>query len=216
VAALGAWLGAVEPGAAAARRAAAEVGTRGGSTGRAELAWIDGVLAAARRDRRALAEARAALRRSGDPGREALDRSLGALDAALRGATREAGAAMAALEWEQAALNAPDFMSHPLVVPLDRLAGARWLAASGDAEQAQRLLGWVDGAILLHPSTPYSLMVAGLADFERGRNEERLGHGERAAGYYREFLRRYDRPVRGHLALVEEARAWLDKLGTNP
>ena len=166
-----------------------------------------------RRDRRALAETRAALRRSGDPGRDALDRSLGALDAALRGATREAGAAMAALEWEQAALNAPDFMNHPLVVPLDRLAGARWLAASGDTEQAQRLLGWADGAILLHPSTPYTLMVAGLADLERGRNEERLGHGATAAGYYREFLRRYDRPVRGHLPLVEEARVRLRELG---
>ena len=121
---------------------------------------------------------------------------------------------MAALEWEEAALNAPDFANHPLVMPLNRLAGARWLAASGDTEQAQRLLGWVDGAFLTHPSTPYNLMVTGLADLERGRNEARLGHRARAAGHYREFLRQYDRPVRGHLPLVEEARASLRELDT--
>ncbi|HET6579167.1 MAG TPA: protein kinase [Gemmatimonadales bacterium] len=209
LAAVGVWLDAVDPREAAARRAAAARAARGGATGAAELAWLDGVLAGGRRDRRALAEARAELGRSVDPARRALDRSLGALDAALRGDIREAGKTMATLEWEQAELLAPDFASHPLAVPLDRLAAARWLAASGDAEQAVRLLRWVDGPFLLHPSTVYSFMFAGLADLERGRAEERLGHADLAASYYQRFLQRYDRPVQRHLPLVEEAKARL-------
>jgi hypothetical protein len=80
------------------------------------------------------------------------------------------------------------------------------LASTGDADQALRLLRWVDGAYFLHESTIWSLMFAGLADLERGRIEERLGHAELARSYYQRFLRRYDRPVRQHLPLVEEAK----------
>ena len=119
---------------------------------------------------------------------------------------------MAALEWQEAALTDPDFASHPLVIPTDRLAAARWLAATGDAEQALRLLRWVDGAFFLHPSTVYSLMFVGLADLDRGRIEERLGHAELARSYYGRFLRRYDRPVQQHLPLVEEARTRMGQL----
>jgi TolB-like protein/tetratricopeptide (TPR) repeat protein len=201
----GVWLDALEPREAIARRSAAADAARNGRTGRGELAWLDGVLAAGQRDRRGLAAARAALGRSGDPGSAALDRSLGAFDASLRGAAAEAGRTMAALEWEEAALADPDFASHPLVIPLDRLAAARWLAGAGDAEEALRLLRWADGAFYLHPSTVYGLMFAGLADLERGRIEEGLGHTDLAAGYYRRFLQRYDRPVSRHAALVKEA-----------
>ncbi len=210
LAAVGVWLDALDPDEASARRRAAAQAAGGDNTGRAEVAWADGVVAAGRRDRRALAEARAAIKQSGDPAAGALDRSLGAMDAALRGATREAGEAMAALEWQEAAVSDPDFVSHPLVIALDRLAAARWLTASGNPDEALRLLRWVDGAFFLHPSTIYSLMFAGLADLERGRVEERLGHGGLAGGYYRRFLQRYDRPVQRHAALVEEAKARLE------
>jgi eukaryotic-like serine/threonine-protein kinase len=206
LAAVASWLDALDPREADTRRPAAAGATRG-AAGRAELAWLDGVVAAARRDRRALAEARAALRGSGDPASGALDRSLGAMDAAIRGDARGAGSAMAALEWEEAALGDRDLASHPLVVPLDRLAGARWLAASGDAEQALRLLRWADAAFSPQASNVYSLMLAALADLERGQIEHRLGHAALAADHYRAFLRQYDRPVARHLALVEEARA---------
>jgi TolB-like protein/tetratricopeptide (TPR) repeat protein len=209
LAAVGVWLDAVDPRDALARRPAAAQAAGAGGIGRAELAWLDGVLAAGRHDRDGLAEARAALRRSGDPGGGALDRSLGAFDAGVRGATRDAGEAMAALEWEEAALAAPDFASHPFVIAVDRLAAARWLASTGDAEQAVRLLRWVEGAFFLHPSTVYGLMFAGLADLERARAEERLGHAELARSYYQSFLRRYDRPVQRHLPLVEEAKTRL-------
>jgi serine/threonine-protein kinase len=204
-AAMGAWLEAVDPGEAAGRRSRAAETARGAS-GRAELAWIDGVVASAQRDRAALSQARAELARSGDAASRALDRSLGALDAALRGDTAEAGSALAAVEWEEAAVNAPDFVDHPLAIALDRIAGARWLASAGDAEQALRLLRWMDGPFLLHPSTEYSPAFAGLVDFERGRIEDRQGHTDSARASYARFLRRYDQPVARHRALVEEAR----------
>ncbi|HEV2084333.1 MAG TPA: hypothetical protein VGR09_04575, partial [Gemmatimonadales bacterium] len=159
-----------------------------------------------------LAEARAALRGIGDPSVNALDRSLAAFEAALAGDTGAAGTAMANLEWQEAALSAPDFTRHPYTIAVDRLAAARWLAASGDADQALRLLTWVDGPFFIHPSTVYSLMLAGLVDLERGRIEEQRGRAGSARNYYREFLRRHDRPVIGHRRLVEEAKTAMVRL----
>jgi hypothetical protein len=81
------------------------------------------------------------------------------------------------------------------------------VASTGDADQALRLLEWVEGPYLIHPSTVYSLMFAGLADLERGRIETQRGHAEAAGRHYRRFLQRYDRAVARHVPLVEEARA---------
>ena len=106
----------------------------------------------------------------------------------------------------KAPLAAPDYDGHPLALALDRLAAARWLLASGNPEEAVRLLRWVDGAFFLSPTTTYSLMFTGLADLERGRVEEKLGHAALAARYYRRFLRRYDRPMQRHAPLVKEAK----------
>jgi serine/threonine-protein kinase len=151
LAVVGAWLGAVDQHEADTRRRAAVTLAQGNSADRAEVAWLDGLAAAGRRDRRALAGARAALRGIGDPSVNALDRSLAAFDTALAGATGAAGTAMAALEWQEAAIAAPDFTHHPYTIAVDRLAAARWLAASGDADQALRLLTWVDGPYFNSP-----------------------------------------------------------------
>ena len=212
LAVVGAWLGAVGQHEADARRQAAVTLARANSADRAEVAWLDGLTAVGRRDRRALAEARAALLGTGDPSVNALDRSLAAFDTALAGATGAAGTPMAALEWQEAALAAPDFRRHPYTIAVDRLAAGRWLAASGDADQALRLLTWVDGAYFIHPSTVYSVMLTALVDLERGRIEEQKGRAGAARNYYREFLRRYDRPVIGHRQLVEEAKTAMVRL----
>ena len=98
----------------------------------------------------------------------------------------------------------------------NRLAAARWLGASGDADQAFRLLSAVDGPYLIHPGTAYIIMLSGLVDLERGRIEERLGHDDLARKYYREFLRIYDRPAAGHRHLVDEATAALARLAPAP
>jgi hypothetical protein len=212
LAVVGAWLGAVDQHEADTRRRAAVTLAQGNRADRAEVAWLDGLRAVSRRDRRALAEARAALRRVEDPSVKALDRSLAAFDAALSGATGAAGTAMAGLEWQEAALAAPDFTRHPYTVAVDRLAAAQWLAASGDADQALRLLTWVDGSYSIHPGTVYSLMMTALVDLERGRIEEQQGRAGSARSHYRQFLRRYDRPVIGHRRLVEEAKAAMVRL----
>ena len=210
MAVVGAWVGAVEPREAAARREAAVASIGEDTDRRAELAWLDGVTAVTRRDRPSLAQARAELRRSGSPSVGALDRSLAAFEADLRGSRREAATAMARLEWEEAALQAPDFEQHPYAIAVNRLAAARWLAELGDGAQAARLLAWAEGPYLLHPTTVYSIMLAGLADLERGRIAQRSGQTELAARYYREFLRRYDHPVAAHRQLVAEAKAALE------
>ena len=172
---------------------------------RAEIAWLDGLVAVSRGDRSGIADARAAIQRTGDSSATALDRSLAAFDAALSGNKAGAGKAMAELEWQEAATGARAFVRHPYTIPVDRLAAARWLAESGDGEQALRLLAVVDGPYLIHPSAPYSVMLAPLADLERARIEERQGRTELARNYYEEFLRIYDRPVAPHRSLVEEA-----------
>ena len=212
LAVIGAWLGAVDQHEATARRQAAVTLAQTNAVDRAEVAWLDGLAAVGRRDRRALADARARLQRAGAPSANALDRSLAAFDAALAGATASAGTAMAALEWEEATVSAPDFVGDPYTIAANRLAAARWLAASGNADQALRLLTWVDGLFFLHPSTIYSVMLTALVDLERGRIEEQRGRRDVARNYYREFLRRYDRPVIGHQALVEEAKAAMIRL----
>ena len=205
LAVVGAWLGAVDQREAESRRPAAVALAQADRADRAEVAWLDGVAALSRRDRRALVEARAALRGAEDPGGRALDRSLAAFDAALAGDTVAAGKALAGLEWEEAAVTAPDFVHHPFTIAVDRLAAAHWLAAA-QPDQALRLLTWVDGPFLLHPSTLVNIMMKGLADRERARIEERRGRTDAARGYYREFLRRYDRPMLAHRAMVQEAR----------
>ena len=212
LAVVGAWLGAIEPAEAELRRQAAVTlaGTNGPA--RAEVAWLDGLVAVGRRDRGALTRARAALRGSGDSSANALDRSLGVFEAALSENPGAAGRSMADLEYREAALSAPDFARHPYTIGVDRLAGGRWLAASGDFPQALRLLTWVDGPYFLHPSTVYSLVLRPLVDLERGRIEEQSGRAGSARNYYREFLRRYDRPMTGHRKLVEEATAALVRL----
>ena len=214
MAVLGEWLGAVNQREVTSRRDAAVTTAQASSADRAEVAWLDGLAAVSRSNRQALASARAALQRTGAASANALDRSLAAFDAALSGSEATAGAAMAGLEWEQAAVFAREFVDHPYTIAVNRLAAARWLAASGDDAQALRLLIWVDGAFLLHPSTTCNLMLSGLVDLERARIEEQMGRNTVALDYYREFLRIYDRPVSGHQRFIEEAKAAVIRLTT--
>jgi TolB-like protein len=203
VAVLGAWLGALPPDEAARRRAPALRAVRDlGPEERAEAAWLDGILAVSRRDRRALATAREAARSSGDSSAPVLDRSLAAFDLYLAGATRQAGTAMAALEWQQAEHWYPNGFRYPAVMPIDRLAAAEWLLAAGDTTQAARLLTWVDADF---GGSSYTAMVRGLAELARARIEDAGGHPDVARAHYKQFLLRYDMPMPSHRHLVEEA-----------
>jgi TolB-like protein len=206
------WLGAVDAAEAAKRRAAAALaGEQLGTAGKAELAWMDGVLAVVRRDRPALAAARLAVRESGDSNAVLLDQSLGAFDLALTGALREAGDSVAVLEWTQAEQGYPDDRSYPALSPLQRLAAARWLLATGDTAQAARLLTCVD-AYFAHPSAMLKVPLRALVELERARIEQARGRVGLARAHYQQFLMRYDMPGRSQLHLVSEAEAALARL----
>jgi tRNA A-37 threonylcarbamoyl transferase component Bud32/TolB-like protein/tetratricopeptide (TPR) repeat protein len=212
MAVVGAWLGGIDIREAERRRARAEARVSTPSD-RAELAWLDGIAAVTRRDRPGLAEARTQLGSSGDPSANSLDRSLAAFDQGLAGKAADAGAALAGLEWEQAAVWARDFKEHPYTLSVDRIAAAQWLADSKDFDQAARLLAIGDGAYLIHASVDYVTMLSGLIAQERARIEEQRGNASGAQEYYREFLRRYDRAVLGHQRMVMQAEARVAALG---
>ena len=112
---------------------------------RADLAWLDGVLAAVQGDTAGLVSARVEVRKTGAAWALYLDRSLGAFESALRGDRRGAAKAMAALEWELAD-GSPWFAHNPktphrLLRGVDRMAAAEWLLAEGDSTQAIRYWG---------------------------------------------------------------------------
>jgi TolB-like protein len=210
LAVLGAWLGALPTAEAAGRRAPALRAVRNlGPEARAEAAWLDGILAVSRHDRRALATAREAARSSGDSNAAVLDRSLAAFDLYLAGATQQAGTAMAALEWQQSEQWYPHRFDYPAVVPIDRLAAAEWLLATGDTTQAARLLTWIDADF---PGSSYTTMVRGLVELERARIDDAGGHPDLARAHYQQFLLRYDMPTPSHRRLVEEADEALARL----
>jgi TolB-like protein len=210
LAALGAWLGALPAAEAASRREAARRVVAGlGSDARADLALVDGILAVSRRDRRALAEAQQAARASGDSITGVLDQTLAAFDRFVAGDTRQAGNALAALEWRQAEDYYPHNYSR-ILMPLSRFAASQWVLASGDTATSARLLTWVeaDGG----PGGWGTFLLEGLAELQRARIEDARGHPALAQAHYRQFLTRYDMPMPVNRHLVEEAREALGRL----
>ena len=202
--------------AARRRPAAARLLLLNGPAYRAELAWLDGVLAAVTLDTAGLVATRVRLRATGAKWSASLDRSLGAFESALRGHRRSAATAMAALEWELAD-GSPWFARdpetpHKLLRGIDRMAAAKWLLAEGDSAQAVRLLSWcetfppLDDKVPLAP--PAYLLRASIED----------GHGDVAAARrdYEKFLMLYDMPPPAHRHLVTEARAAVARLGAIP
>lgn len=218
LATVGAALGAVEPGAAASHRSMA-VGSSAVRTpeGRAELAWLDGILAYLRDDDGALAAA-AALGESGAPGRARLERSLGAFRRAAAGDRNGAARRLAALEEETAAglvaryggrTPSPHLSNLSAV---NRLAAARWLLGSGDTVRAERLLSWHEAIGPIDPAELINRTVEPLALLERARIEEATGRDSLARVHYTAFLERYDHPPPTHGALVEGALQALRRL----
>jgi hypothetical protein len=126
----------------------------------AEWTFLDGVGAAIAGQTKDVTLARGRLRESSEPGSSAAADALDAHLIALSGDTAAAGNAMAALEWRRANLPfetaAAEF---PSVTPLDRIFGARWLAAAGNTAEAERLLRFVDAPFTLVPSIAVSVFM---------------------------------------------------------
>ena len=215
VGAVGAWLDELSSAEATdARRAVVPSAEPLRPEERAELAWLDGLVAFAEADRASLDAARERL--VGSEGRftEDLAGSLDAFATALDGDSASAGRRLAALEWNALDRFAPRGRSHPWVAGVNRLASARWLAADGDTAQALRLLGWEEATL---PESSRGLWPLGIAlsphaSLLRARLYDGLGDAERAAFHYGTVLRRYDLAEGPGAARLREARAFLERL----
>jgi serine/threonine-protein kinase len=177
----------------------------------ARLAWLDGVLGYARRDRSAIQAARHALYGNQWPQADLAVQSLAALERGLAGDRRGAGRELA---WQtgEYCVNNEDCSDVIPDIAVQRFIAAQWLADAGEIEPASRLLRWQDGQwwdwawMLTHALGGPTLLA-------RARIEQARGETTRAREYYRKFLRRYDRPMRSQVHLVEEARAGLAQVG---
>jgi serine/threonine protein kinase/TolB-like protein len=217
LAAVALWAGAADTVDVQRRRAAlAIVAARLGPERRAELAWLDGLVAATLSDPDGLAAARTALHRADAHAAAPLDRSLAAFELAARGDREGAARTLAQLERERA----DDSRSyrrlsdtHPYLTAVNRLTSSRWLLELGDTTTAAGLLVFHEGVPFPLPLTGHAnYILAGPAYLERARIEEAAGRDDVAAAYYLQFLRRYDAPVPAHRPMVDEARAAIARL----
>jgi hypothetical protein len=216
----GVWLGGLDVREAHKQRAAAArvveqvPADEGQADLQAMLVWLDGILAWARGDPAGLQSARRELERvdrvytswTNAP----WERSLAAFQLALTGATRQAGLALAAVEWQRAEQLSDGTFAQYLTA-LDRLSASRWLLEGGDTAQAARLLTWNEA----WGGTSGSVgggVFASLAYLERARIEDSRGNVTLAQEYYQEFLHRYDMPAPKQQHLVHEAREALARL----
>jgi serine/threonine protein kinase len=213
LAAVGTWVGAVDPETASRwKTRTAAVAFQQSTRWRAESAWLDGVLAAARRDRASLSAARAALRGVDDPTVRLLDRSLAAFELEMTGARGRAARDLATLEWERPDLSEDGYDDHPWLLGVNRLAASRWLLAEGDTIEAARLLVWTDAFALSPGYLRAHSAMASITYLERARITDARGQANMARQYYQEFLRRYDMPAPRHTYLVNEAKLALTRL----
>jgi hypothetical protein len=210
LAAIGAWLGAVDPSEATARRERAVLASeRMAPANRAELAWVDGLMASTRGDAAALARAREALRRSRAPEAHHLDSSLAAIARELTGDRRRALELLLALERDRYGSS----NVHPYLSGVHRLTVSRWLWAAGRPTEALRLLTWHEtiGDPAPH-SSHANAILAPFAYLARARIMDSLGQRDEARVLFARFLDNYDAPVQAHRRLVEEARAALRRM----
>jgi hypothetical protein len=172
---------------------------------KAELAWLDGILAAARQDRVGLASARAAVEAAGDT---SIARpwlvSLVAFELALRGNRRVAASQLSTLDIP---------VGHPIRGAIHRMAAASWLLEAGDTSNALKLLTWHEA---IGPPFIGKIPAGTLAYLELARVEQARGQFAQARRDYRQFLVRYDMPPASHRHLVVEASAALGRLSGAP
>jgi hypothetical protein len=220
LAATGVWLGAVEARDVAPLRARAALSAAARSReGAAELAWLDGLLAAAGRDTSGIVTVLTSLGAAGVESAPALAASLEALLLAARGDRETAARRLSDLEWENAdrGWQFRFGQAHPYVNSVNRLAASRWLLAAGDTATAARLLLWHEAEFpgTVHPLQAINVALGNLAIFELARIEDARGRRSLAIEYYRRFLDRYDEPPAPHRAMAAHARAALARLERN-
>ena len=197
LAVVGVWEGALPVTAARERRPGAGSSPEVEAAMRAEIAWLDGLIAAAVGDPAGLARARDALT-DGTDWAPLLDRSLAALALAVDGDTLGAARALSALELESAeqGLHADYGPDHPFLNGVHRLTAARWLMAHDDPITARRLLSWHEVVL---PGRLYRLMLANQVMTApalriRWQLARAAGQSRQAALYERLFRERWAEP----------------------
>jgi hypothetical protein len=219
MAALGAWLGVVDPAEADRRRigAMAAIDRLPEDTShwsprhwdRGIVAWLDGLLGFARKDRAAIQTARMEAKRSGYFRADLVDQSLAAFDQALAG--DRSGAARQLVAMEEACIGDQGCPSNLPNIAVQRMMAGTWLREQEDLETARRLLRWHD-QISIGWAATFTDAVSGPSFLMRAQIEVALADSARAQEYYRQFVRRYDRPMPSQVHLVKEARAALAEL----
>jgi serine/threonine protein kinase len=205
------WTGALDRDAAATRRQdlAQHGGPEGNVAANRWLAFLDGVFAHAEQRASGIEAARAALRTlEGDESAAWLERALTAFQLDLSGNGTEAADSLLAIERQRGRGIRFDYFP----VPFIRLAAGRLKADQGDAAAADSLLSYYESGVASVTTQLVLKQTAALAAFERGRAWDRAGFKDRAARYYREFIRMYDTPPARHRPYVEEAASALARL----
>jgi hypothetical protein len=216
LAAAGVLLGGVPAREAAIRRPAIERDfARWSSEKRAELDWLDGLLAYLSNDATRLQAASEAVAATEVLSRARLERSLAALAMDVDGDRRRAAREIADLEMETAD-TAPVHAigeQYPLFAIANRLLSARWLRSLGHDAEAARLLTWYESMPNTGPVTAaWNMGIGKITLVDRGEIAESGGDGQRARRYYERFLRQYDRVVPAMRPLVDRANAGLARL----
>jgi hypothetical protein len=216
LAAVGVWLGAVDPQIAAAHRdAVTQLREQLTPASRAEVAWLDGLLAVARDDMNALTAARDSVRVADTVTAPFLGRSLAAFALAMSGHRARAADSLVALEDQRAEFGWSRYRSdpHPFLTGVNRIAAARWLVEGGNAATAMRLLTWHQAVLFpMSDTREANIIMDPIAYLEQARAAEALGRRDHARAYYQRFLWRYDTPPPPHRSLVAAARSALAKL----
>jgi serine/threonine-protein kinase len=207
IAVVGAWLGALDPALASARRpnAAEAVAHMDSPWRQAELFWLDGILAQSKRDLPGLRQARRRLLEIDTSSASLPRQSLAAFELELAGRRREAAETLAAISaWERRWIG-PYW-------GINRLAAARWFAAEGELDRAARLLPWWQSMIGDVTFIHGSIVLDGPSILEMARVEAQRRNLDLAREYYHHFLWLYDMPSSTMRHLVDEARAAVRKL----
>jgi hypothetical protein len=173
------------------------------------MAWLDGLLGFARRDRQAIQRARRVAEGGKYYQSDLVARSLGAFDLALSGNRK--GAARELLRLEEYCIDHEDCNSGLPHIAVQRLAAGQWLRETGDLDQASRLLRWQDAPWVGRAWTVGDAL-SGPTFLLRAQIEEARARPRPAQEYYEQFLRRYDRPMLSQTNLVEGTKAALLRL----
>jgi len=214
IAVAGAALGALPVEEAIKRRPSAPLTSTRSADDEAELAWLDGVLAYVRADRAAIARAIDVLDRSEATDANVLRESLVALFADSAGDRERAVRLLADRERRtaEAMLHLRLRTAHPLLIPMNRLLGVRWLRSLDRDPEAGELLTWQD-AIGGPVDQAWNRALGTIGLLDRAEIAEAGGRADQARAYYAHFLRRFDRPVPALRPLLRRAQAGLARVG---